>query len=592
MTKNTDQSHDLPHDWSAPHLGWGWRLFGGALVLVALIAASFQLVYSSKIYPGVTADGVYVGGMSKPEAAAKLADHINDFNGTVLAINYGKTTLRLPINSLDVHYNTTKVIDAAYQFGRQGGWSERVRAEARALLGRPSSFAAYTYNDDALTPYLGQVMDDVVTAPVDAALSFNDSRAQVTPATSGRRVDLGRLVELIQDRLAGTDETAVTAPLYDLPAVVGTAALQRVASQADTYVSGPITLTYADVSQQIDQATITTWLAVGHTRAASFMVTHNVADLYPPPAAASLDLARSAVTQYVATLAARLDSSAQNAVLTMQNGQLTVTRPSRNGTALDQTGAVTAIMAALSKPADDRAIALDLKTTTADVNENNLDSLGIKEQLSEGQTFFPGSSSARLTNVSVGASKYNGVLLKPGEVFSFGKILGDVGPEQGYKPELVILGDHEEKQYGGGLCQVSSTAFRAALLAGLPIVERHNHSFAVSYYTAPYGVPGVDATIYYPILDFKFKNDTSSYILIQTIMQGSTLKFDFYGTKTKSGVIRGPQFVSGSNDATQPSHTVFWRDVLDAGGNVVKTDQFDTYYKSSKNYPVESNGFN
>ena len=178
------------------------------------------------------------------------------------------------------------------------------------------------------------------------------------------------------------------------------------------------------------------------------------------------------------------------------------------------------------------------------------------------------------------------MLLKPGETFSFGKLLGDVGPETGYVPELVILGDHEEMQYGGGLCQVSSTAFRAALAAGLPITERVNHAFAISYYTWPYNVPGLDATIYYPIVDFKFVNDTGHYILMQTIMSGYDLKFDFFGTKTKSGVIRGPEFVSGSNDAKQASHTVFYRDVLDLTGAVIKTDKFDTYYKPSTDFPV------
>ena len=184
------------------------------------------------------------------------------------------------------------------------------------------------------------------------------------------------------------------------------------------------------------------------------------------------------------------------------------------------------------------------------------------------------------------AKQFNGVLLKPDEVFSFGAILGDVGPEQGYVPGLVILGDKEVKQYGGGLCQVSSTAYRAALLAGLPILQRTNHLFAISYYTWPYSVPGVDAALYYPDVDVKFKNDTGHYILIQTVMQGYTLKFDFYGTKTKTGVIRGPQFITGSNDATVPSHTVFWRDVVDLAGNVTKTDRVDTYYKSSLDFPV------
>jgi vancomycin resistance protein YoaR len=232
-------------------------------------------------------------------------------------------------------------------------------------------------------------------------------------------------------------------------------------------------------------------------------------------------------------------------------------------------------------------VALNLTVSQPAVREDNLADLGIVEQISEGETYFPGSPSTRLINVRAGASKFNNVLLAPGEQFSFGKLLGAVDASTGYVPELVILGDHEEKQYGGGLCQVSSTAFRAALAAGLPINQRVNHSFAISYYTWPYSAPGVDATIYYPDVDFKFTNDTGHYILMQTHMQGVDLKFDFFGTKTKTGAIRGPDFISGTTDTTKPSHTVFYRDVLDLAGKVIKTDTFNTYYKSSLDFPVQ-----
>src|SRR5262249_9456164 len=175
-----------------------------------------------------------------------------------------------------------------------------------------------------------------------------------------------------------------------------------------------------------------------------------------------------------------------NAQLAMESDQLTVLQPSRDGVKVDQAAAVEGITAALTKHGDDRRVTLKLRDATAEVNENNLAQLGIKELIAEGETTFPGSTNNRLINIRAGSKQFNGVLLKPGEQFSFGKILGDVGPETGYVPELVILANHEEKQYGGGLCQVASTAYRAALLAGLPIDERHNHSFAVSYYTAPF----------------------------------------------------------------------------------------------------------
>ena len=565
-----------------------WRRVLLVAVGVSVLGAvGLELAQAGRVYPGVVVNGVAVGGLSREAAATKLADQFRTFQQQELPIKYGNRLVRIPVANLNITYDTAKATDLAYKYGRTGNAGERLHQRLRGLTGHATMVTAYHYDAERLTPYLSDIVDDVVTPVGNAALSFANGQSQVTPAVTGRRVDLGRLVLAVQDHLARADATAVSAPLYDIAPAVTTAALEQTSSRADVYLSAPIMLTYADTSETIDLATISSWVDVGRTRGHDFWQTLSIDDLYPPVADTTLGLDRTAVTNYVAAMAHKLDRAPLNAQLAMVNNQLSVAVPSRNGTTLDQAATVAGITAAVTKPADQREVALNLKVTQPDVNETNLEQLGIKEQLSEGQTFFPGSTSARLTNVRAGASKFNNVLLKPGQVFSFGALLGAVGPETGYQPELVILGDHEEKQYGGGLCQVSSTAFRAALLAGLPILERHNHSFAVSYYTAPYGVPGVDATIYYPQVDFKFKNDTDHYILMQTVMQGSSLKFDFFGTKNKTGVIRGPQFVSGTNDATQPSHTVFYRDVLDTSGAVVKTDTFNTYYKSSKDFPIQ-----
>jgi vancomycin resistance protein YoaR len=562
------------------------RFLGGTLTLVALVAGSFELVYADKIMPGITVDGVYLGGQSKAKAQKLLADKTQDFTGHVVTIAHGDTNLRIPVSALGVSYDPAKAADLAFTFGRQGDLTNRLHQQARALIGKATPFTTLKFNTDRLTPYIVDFDTDTATPVQNAALSFNDNRAQVTPASSGARLDTGRLVQLITARLQQTSSESVAAPVYQLTPDLDTAPLRAALPQLNTYLSAPITLSYNGTDRTVDQGAIISWIQVGAKPTHPFIQTQKLEDLYPLPASVNLGLDHAALTAYIADLAKGIDQTAQNAALTMDGGQLTVAQPSRGGVKLDQADTAKAIESSL-KTTGNRQIALKLQTTTADVNENNLESLGIKEQISEGETYFPGSPSTRLTNVRAGASKFNGVLLKPGETFSFGKLLGDVGPETGYVPELVILGDHEEKQYGGGLCQVSSTAFRAALQAGLPITERHNHSFAISYYTWPYSAPGVDATIYYPSVDFKFVNDTGHYILMQTIMKGTNLKFDFFGTKTKSGVIRAPEFISGNSDTTKPSHTVFYRDVLDLDGKVTKTDTFNTYYKSSLDFPVQ-----
>lgn len=556
------------------------------VVLAAALAVGFQFVYAGRVFPGVRAEGVYLGGLTQDQAEKRIASATDHYLGSELPVTYADTTLRLGVKQLSPIYNPTASAEAALAYGRDGSWLDRLHAQARALLGRYTNVSYVKLDATRLTPYLSQIDNDLNRAVSNAQLSFEGGDVKVTPAVPGRRVDVGLLALAIKSRLRQTSTDAVEVPYFRQAPLIETADVDAVKAQAKQYATGPLTLKTDTDAFNVAPSTIISWLKLDRLDRITFSELPWLSDWYSLGRKTSLSLDGAKLTSYVAELATKTDRAAQNAVLSIADGKASVFVPSHDGATLDQLSAVALIREAASKSGSDRIATLPVSIKKADVNEGSLNDLGINELLSEGSTFFPGSPYTRLINVRAGAKKFNGILLKPGETFSFGALLGDVGPEQGYVPELVILNNHEEKQYGGGLCQVSSTAYRAALLAGLPIVERHNHSFAISYYTNPYGVPGVDATIYYPQVDFKFLNDTGHYILIQTIMSGTTLKFDFYGTKAKSGIIRGPFFVSGTNDATLPSHTVFYRDVLDLNGAVTKTDEVHTWYKSSKDFPI------
>jgi len=152
---------------------------------------------------------------------------------------------------------------------------------------------------------------------------------------------------------------------------------------------------------------------------------------------------------------------------------------------------------------------------------------GIKEIIGTGHSNFAGSPKNRRHNIAVGAAAVNGLLLKPGEEFSLVKTLGEVEARTGYLPELVIKENKTIPEYGGGLCQVGTTVFRAALNSGLPITARRNHSYRVAYYEPA----GMDAAVYIPNPDVRFLNDTGSYVLIQARIEGNDFYFDFWGLK-------------------------------------------------------------
>ncbi len=224
-----------------------------------------------------------------------------------------------------------------------------------------------------------------------------------------------------------------------------------------------------------------------------------------------------------------------------------------------------------------------------------LEEKGVREVVAQGESNFRGSSNARRQNIRVAADRFSGVLIPKGETFSFNEILKDVEEEDGFVKELVIKGNKTEKELGGGVCQVSTTVYRAALNGGFPITSRRNHSYAVPYYK-PYGL---DATIYIGVQDFEFTNDTPGDVLLQAYMEGDNLHFILYGTKDdRTVMLEGPvisnykkapppivleteDLLPGKTEVVSTAHDGFttqWVRKVEKNGEI-KTDTISSYYR-------------
>jgi len=164
--------------------------------------------------------------------------------------------------------------------------------------------------------------------------------------------------------------------------------------------------------------------------------------------------------------------------------------------------------------------------------------LGIREQIDKETSFFYGSDTARIQNIQMAASRFNGVLVAPGETFSMARTMGDISLNNGYAEALIIYNGQTIEGVGGGVCQVSTTLFRTAFFSGFPIIERHPHAYRVRYYEKIAGnridptLAGLDATVYVPEVDFKFKNDTPFWLLMETevSVKNNTITWRFYST--------------------------------------------------------------
>lgn len=205
---------------------------------------------------------------------------------------------------------------------------------------------------------------------------------------------------------------------------------------------------------------------------------------------------------------------------------------------------------------------------------SDINNLGINELIGIGESDFKGSPKNRLHNIKIGVKQMQGVIIKPGEEFSFNKFLGPVEEAQGFLPELVIKRTGTVPELGGGLCQVSSTTFRAAMNAGLPITQRKNHAYAVQYYSPQ----GTDATIYPGVVDLKFINDTPGHLLIWPYFKDNTkLIFEFYGTKDNRKVtLNKPWQYDRKPDGSLKAE---WTRVVEKDGQIA-TSTFKSIYLS------------
>lgn len=292
---------------------------------------------------------------------------------------------------------------------------------------------------------------------------------------------------------------------------------------------------------------------------------------------------REKVRVFLEKLAQEADRPAINAKFQMEGERVSTFAKEENGYELDIDNSLEKLSSSVDFDLLEKGkleIDLPYKELFPEITSSSINGLGIDTLIGQGKSNFKGSPKSRIHNIKVATQQYQGLLIAPGEEFSFVKILGQVDGEHGYLPELVIKKDKTEPEFGGGICQVSTTAFRAAIYSGLEITARRNHAYPVQYYDPQ----GMDATVYVPKPDLKFKNNTPGHILIQTEIVGTELTFSFFGTSDGRRVeIDGPHITEKNADGSMK--TTFTQKVYDKDGNVFINDTFNSSYDSPSKYP-------
>ncbi len=412
---------------------------------------------------------------------------------------------------------------------------------------------------------LEMIASRVDKAPQDAKLSFDEapnpestqsSRIQIIEGKNGLILDKDAMEKQIMDYLL-SGEYNPELPLKTVPPKITTGHVLKAKQALEALKNQPIQLVFGKNSWTVDTKQLLTLLDLETGQ--------------------DTLLSKDKTNIFLEKIASEIDQDVQEGLFEFNQAfkRVTAFQPSEEGRKLDRDKTYQLLNDTLANLTP-KTIPLPVDIVRPKIETSDVNSLGIKELLGRGISNFAGSIPNRIYNINLAASKINGVLVAPGEVFSFNKIIGDISAATGFKQAYVIKEGRTVLDDGGGVCQDSTTLFRAVLNAGLPVVARTAHAYRVGYYEQGFP-PGLDATVFYPSVDFQFKNDTPAHILIQAYTSGTTLYFDLYGTSDGRQVTLTKPIISNQtppppelrqDDPTLPKGTVKQVDWSAWGANV------------------------
>ncbi|MGD1996121.1 MAG: VanW family protein [Anaerolineae bacterium] len=523
-----------------------------SILLILTSVLAFELYLGNRIYPGVQVWGVPLGGKGLDEAAEALDSHLTALQQPVLILRGPERSWQIRPADLGLRLVAEATAQEAFRVGR--GPSEGLFAHLRLLLFGHSPPPILSYDEATARLYLETLAEEIDRQPVDAALTLEGTTPISSPAESGRALDVAATLSAVESSLGDlVGGGRIDLVMREISPQVTDAEPAR--ERAELLLSEPFLLMLPNpregdpgpwqLSPEELAGLLTTFAVDGRLEA-------------------TLD--EQALRSYLEGLAPALAVEPVNARFHFDEaaGQLEVIAPSTEGRALDLEASLRNVLAAVE--AGQHLAPLTVQSVPPTYSETaTAEALGIRELVGEGDSYFIGSPSGRDHNIRLAASRFDGVVIGPGETFSFNEYLGEVSAEAGYDESYVTAGEQLAIEVGGGICQVSTTAFRAALWGGYPITERWYHYQRVGYYELRGYGPGFDATVYSPVVDFKFANDRSAALLIDTEVEEEThrLVFRFYSTDDGRELeIEGPEIT----DETEPGPPIYELDEsLDPG---------------------------
>jgi len=515
-------------------------LIGGLLLfmlVIGLITGGYQLLFAGRVFPGITMAGVDLTNLTPEQATAALSQRLTyPTSGQVVFRDEDRLWVATPAE-LGMILDAGTSIQRAYNVGRQGGLFTDLAGQLNAWQGGLSLEPVVVFDERVAFAYLQNIAAQVDQPVIETDLNLNGTEIVFIQGQTGRLLNVDATLANLLTQLSGFRDGEVQLIIEEHSPVVLDASAQ--AETLRQVLSAPLTLHVQDAQPgdpgpwTIDPSHLAGMLRIGRAQ------TNGIWEY-------QVSIENPVLTQYLAEIAPLVNRSPQNARFTFDDNpgsntrQLILEVEAVLGLTLDISATIDAVQTGLLAGEHDIVLAL-ITALPAAGNDATAQSLGITEEVSDdyyNTTYFRASSAARLQNIEIAAKQFHGLLIPPNTTFSMGDVLSDISLDNGYAEALIIYNGRTITGVGGGVCQVSSTLFRTAFFAGYPIVERHAHAFRVFYYEQRPGsgtdsdLAGLDATVYFPLVDLKFTNDRPTWLLMETYFNQAemSLEWKFYST--------------------------------------------------------------
>lgn len=525
----------------------------------------FNLFYWGKTFPGISIDGVYIGGKTKEEAVHAINNQAVPLEQ--LSLKHDEQVFSIPLETISFTYDVNKSVDRAYYLFRTGNVLYDFSHHVKTLYSKTNVGLIYSIDEDMLNEHLSVIAGQLYQEALRPTIKVKSRQILFIPGEYGFEVDIDKLKLLIGQGLSGQTEYVIDIPISQTGIKLSNGQIETYKYRAENLLGKILNFTHDDYTLSLESDDLISLL--------------NPTGNYNHKASIKL----------FETVASEVNRDTQNAVFVFRDGKVEEFIPAKNGKTLLKTKFIEKLNNSLTalERSDIQSYNITLPITSEEpsITTDSVNNMGIVGLVGKGTSTFRGSISSRIHNISLASSKFNGVLVKPGDSFSFNKILGDVSSYTGYKQAYVIKDGKTTLGDGGGVCQVSTTLFRAALDAGLPISERRSHSYRVQYYEQN-SPPGLDATVYAPTTDLKIINNTPAHLLIQTIVdrEKSSLVFEIYGTNDGRVSQISKPIVTG---VTPPPEDLYVDDPTLPEGTIKQIDYKAWGARASVNYIVKRN---